>query len=221
MMKKNGFIATSLIYSFFLIFITLFLTIIADYLQNKVLLNTIEKGIKDEINSSMGIRDFEVGDIIVFNSGCTTYEFKPENAFVVVNTNPISNSIIFYSYALCKEGECGSTEYSDNNLFVTDFVSDILSGYTNNTYYNKIIYNFDKSVSGTYKVNDKFYSIEDGRTCSTTNSLLNTESGCAIDSFSGDVYYRYRKSKVLDSRINKCTGVENSFMGEIYLDWSI
>ena len=45
-MNKKGFIATSLIYSFFLIFITLFLTIIADYLQNKVLLNTIEKGKK-------------------------------------------------------------------------------------------------------------------------------------------------------------------------------
>ena len=40
-MKKNGFIATSLIYSFFLIFITLFLTIIADYLQDKVLLRFI------------------------------------------------------------------------------------------------------------------------------------------------------------------------------------
>lgn len=66
-MNNKGFIATSLIYSFFLIFITLFLTIIADYLQNKVLLNTIEKGIKEDINNSMGIQDFEVGDIINFN----------------------------------------------------------------------------------------------------------------------------------------------------------
>ena len=53
-MNNKGFIATSLIYSFFLIFITLFLTIIADYLQNKVLLNTIEKGIKEDINNSNG-----------------------------------------------------------------------------------------------------------------------------------------------------------------------
>lgn len=65
-MNNKGFIATSLIYSFFLIFITLFLTIIADYLQNKVLLNTIEKGIKDDINNSMGIQDFEVGDKLYF-----------------------------------------------------------------------------------------------------------------------------------------------------------
>ncbi len=67
-MKKNGFIATSLIYSFFLIFVTLFLTIIADYLQNKVLLNTIESSIKNDINDSLGIQDFKVGDILFFTN---------------------------------------------------------------------------------------------------------------------------------------------------------
>lgn len=67
-MNNKGFIATSLIYSFFLIFITLFLTIIADYLQNKVLLNTVEKSIKEDINNTMGIQDFEVGDKLYFNS---------------------------------------------------------------------------------------------------------------------------------------------------------
>ena len=65
-MNNKGFIATSLIYSFFLIFVTLFLGIIADYLQDKVLLNTIEKGIKVDLNSSMGIQDFEVGDVLSF-----------------------------------------------------------------------------------------------------------------------------------------------------------
>lgn len=65
-MNKKGFIATSLIYSFFLIFITLFLTIIADYLQDKVLLNTIERGIKNDINNSLGIQDFQIGDKLYF-----------------------------------------------------------------------------------------------------------------------------------------------------------
>lgn len=68
-MNNKGFIATSLIYSFFLIFVTLFLGIIADYLQDKVLLNTIEKGIKEDLNSSVGIQDFEVGDVLMFNDG--------------------------------------------------------------------------------------------------------------------------------------------------------
>lgn len=67
-MNNKGFIATSLIYSFFLIFVTLFLGIIADYLQDKVLLNTIEKGIKEDLNSTMSIQDFEMGDILYFEN---------------------------------------------------------------------------------------------------------------------------------------------------------
>lgn len=66
MKKKNGFIATSLIYSFFLVFITLFLTIIADYLQNKVLLNTIESDIKKDINETINIAYFKIGDQVFF-----------------------------------------------------------------------------------------------------------------------------------------------------------
>ena len=54
-------------YSFFLIFITLFLTIIADYLQDKVLLNTIENGIKDNINNTKSIEDFEIGDLVTIS----------------------------------------------------------------------------------------------------------------------------------------------------------
>lgn len=65
MKRKNGFIATSLIYSFFLVFITLFLTIIADYLQNKVLLNTIENDIKEDINNSKYITDFVDGSDVL------------------------------------------------------------------------------------------------------------------------------------------------------------
>lgn len=75
-MNNKGFIATSLIYSFFLIFVTLFLTIIADYLQNKVLLNTIEKGIKEDINNSMGIQDFEVGDKLFFVENINGFQYS-------------------------------------------------------------------------------------------------------------------------------------------------
>lgn len=89
-MNNKGFIATSLIYSFFLIFVTLFLGIIADYLQDKVLLNTIEKGIKEDLNSTMGIQDFEVGDVLMFNDGisltnatgiCKITDIKYKNSY--------------------------------------------------------------------------------------------------------------------------------------------
>lgn len=92
MKKKNGFIATSLIYSFFLVFITLFLTIIADYLQNKVLLNTIEGDIKQEINNTITIRDFNVGDMITFMFNYDGNCLDNENSTSTYNCNISSGS---------------------------------------------------------------------------------------------------------------------------------
>lgn len=73
-MNNKGFIATSLIYSFFLIFVTLFLTIVADYLQDKVLLNTIEKGIKTDLNNELTINDIPLGSVVYLyeSGGCNT-----------------------------------------------------------------------------------------------------------------------------------------------------
>lgn len=98
MKKKNGFIATSLIYSFFLIFITLFLTIIADFLQNKVLLNTIENDIKEEINNSKYITDFIDGsDILTIQWAPTAYvkcgDHLDDSYLSLNNCNNISDSI--------------------------------------------------------------------------------------------------------------------------------
>lgn len=99
-MNNKGFIATSLIYSFFLIFVTLFLGIIADYLQDKVLLNTIEKGIKEDLNSSMGIQDFEVGDILYFETpGNLSDLYCDEGTDINVScNNKIKNTI---NYKIC------------------------------------------------------------------------------------------------------------------------
>jgi len=109
-MNNKGFIATSLIYSFFLIFITLFLTIIADYLQNKVLLNTIENGIKDNINNTKSIEDFEVGDIINLSisgqpeNGTGIYGMPNSSMWIIANisfdnkdTPDDESSIVLYN----------------------------------------------------------------------------------------------------------------------------
>lgn len=48
-MKKNGFIATSLLYTFFLAFIGLFMGMIAIYLQNRVYLIKLEDSSKNAI----------------------------------------------------------------------------------------------------------------------------------------------------------------------------
>lgn len=68
-MKKNGFIATSILYSFFLVFITLFIALVANYLHNKILVNKIDQSALnylDEVNRTK-LSDVNVGEYITFS----------------------------------------------------------------------------------------------------------------------------------------------------------
>lgn len=50
-MKKNGFIATSLIYSFFLVFIAVIAAIINSYISNKTILDRYNEEVQDKLNN--------------------------------------------------------------------------------------------------------------------------------------------------------------------------
>lgn len=79
-MKKNGFIATSLLYTFFLAFIGLFMGMITIYLQNRVYLIKLEdssknaiyiREIRDNLPSSIKIKyegNTNFGSLITLNS---------------------------------------------------------------------------------------------------------------------------------------------------------
>lgn len=49
MARKNGFMATSLLYSFLILFIALMLGIIANYVHNRILLRTLNNDVKDNL----------------------------------------------------------------------------------------------------------------------------------------------------------------------------
>lgn len=69
-MKKNGFIATSILYTFFLVFLTLFVGLIANYMHNRVLLGRIEETSREvlaKINNTK-LNDLKVGDHIQFQT---------------------------------------------------------------------------------------------------------------------------------------------------------
>lgn len=55
MKKKNGFIAISLIYSFFLVFLITLLAIVSDYAHNRILLSNAKNAIKEKLN---GLSEF-------------------------------------------------------------------------------------------------------------------------------------------------------------------
>ena len=218
MKNKNGFIATGLIYSFFLIFLTLFLTVIINNMNNKGHLSELEASIKSDLNSYKYVRDFNPGDLISFVDKCTNAgNFEVDKSYVVasVNTNmeDEDDHLVLYSYKL-------HTSLDEGLKLTLDTVqSDISSGYLNGTYINKIIYNFDTSGGqkeyslGSYKV-----ELKSTGTCYETVRVFCTDYGKLLSGTSS----KYRKrilKKFKDNRIKKCP-VEDA-MGVIYVEGSI
>lgn len=200
-MNNKGFIATSLIYSFFLIFVTLFLTIIADYLQNKVLLNTIEKGIKDDINSTMGIQDFEVGSFIGITVSCDNV--NGAELYVISKVDYNNNKIILYSL---------DTTTDETN----DIRTDIDTGYMNATYYNKILYSFkDNTGNKSYKINDNLCIKSGVPSGDIGDPTYTTTEGYVSSSCSG-LIYRKKKELYINDRKKVCK-VENDATGTTYI----
>ena len=70
MRVKNGFIATSVLYAFLIAFLTLFLAFMANYIQNKQLVNRIEGMAREELEKygNTRISDLKIGDFVVFDT---------------------------------------------------------------------------------------------------------------------------------------------------------
>lgn len=69
-MKKNGFIATSVLYSFFLVFVSLFVALVTAYLHNRILLSKMNESAWETlvgINNTK-LSDLSVGDYIKFDT---------------------------------------------------------------------------------------------------------------------------------------------------------
>lgn len=96
MKKQNGFIATSLLYSFFLAFVTLFIGMITIYLQNRVYLNKLE----DSSKNSIYIREMpKASNFNVYFDGNATS--KP-CSFVTNTESDFSCGGTTYTFAKCE-----------------------------------------------------------------------------------------------------------------------
>ncbi len=149
MKNKNGFIATSILYSFFLIFVTLFLAIIADYLQDKVLLNSIEESIKNDINTTIGVNNggsrFMPGQVLNIENLSSI-----ENEVRSVKTNWViakieGNVLTLYSTSLfwyLMEGWDSGAYYANTNHAVTFADLTNLASH----YYNEAENAFDQAI---------------------------------------------------------------------------
>ena len=72
-MQKNGFMATSLLYSFFFVFLMLMMGILAASVSNRVLVSNIKKDIREDMEGNTSIikldipyKNYRQGDTIEF-----------------------------------------------------------------------------------------------------------------------------------------------------------
>lgn len=74
-MKKNGFIATSILYSFFLVFISLFVALILTYIHNQLLVDKINEKAESTLANINNTKlcDIKIGDYVSFNTDSNLY----------------------------------------------------------------------------------------------------------------------------------------------------
>lgn len=95
-MKKNGFIATSLLYAFFLVFISLFLVLLLNYLHNRLLIQKIDDNARDILSgiNNTKLTQLKVGDYVVW-----------KNASPTAASNPLSEEGKWQVYQVSNDGK--------------------------------------------------------------------------------------------------------------------
>lgn len=149
-MKNNkGFIAISLIYSFFLIFLMSLLAIIADYVHNRILLNDVKTETKNYLNNltefnplKLENRTYPLGEIVDFGS----------DAWIVIENTDAEVTLVLQRMLTSDEitaalSNSNVSNASNGNLLLMclNAYNPRICNYLNTTTYN--YYSWEKSIA--------------------------------------------------------------------------
>ncbi len=119
-MNKKGFVASSILYSFLIVFVALIMTIIANYAYNRVLMNRISDDIKKEVETT---NDNDISGAIAPEIGA---RFTPityvDNHWIVANSN--NKNATWYNYRDKKWANAVLTSELDKNITEGSVISD-------------------------------------------------------------------------------------------------
>lgn len=138
-MNKKGFLSTSMVYSFFLIFLMLLIFIVANLINNRTLVSRINTEIKESIyNSSFSgflINEFKDGNItnLVYHNNS---EDLSDNSYRYVGANP-NNYVCFGATNPCPEANLyriigiidGKVKLIKNTPITNFAIDDVTSNY--------------------------------------------------------------------------------------------
>ena len=90
-MKKNGFLSTSLLYSFFLVFIAIIAVLLNNYIASKTILDRYNENVSDNLNNnSFTVRIISKGGFAYLNDGKHDTQFNnlvSDGNFQTINTS--------------------------------------------------------------------------------------------------------------------------------------
>ena len=202
MKKKNGFISTSIIYSFFLIFVTLFLGLILNYTHNKLLINRINESALNDINKIKNARIayLNVGDYVLF-------ELKDEDQDKI-NSHPYILANIYEdgTYEFLSTTDTFNSSYDSGNEYISiDKFNDLRDTYKSLYKYSDINTNMNiniVSMSSLKRVRDNITDnniLSDIYDTSTDYIVYNDLSST---SYQDNSYYNFRKYAITSDNIN-------------------
>lgn len=177
-MNKKGFIATSLLYSFFLLFCAIILSFVGNLGHNTVLLNKEIDKINEDIHTTKYIYNVKVGDYFrlnicvaedkkdLFNSGDTIDYvlfsknnglgyFVSKNYSYKLNNLELLNNIIDSIYVRNNDKIISSRSMTENDYNIIESITDtklkdtIIKGDFNNTSRYLLANNSDNNYSGS------------------------------------------------------------------------
>lgn len=151
MKKKNGFIAISLIYSFFLIFLMTVLSIMVDYTNNRLLVNRVVSDTKNYLNNlaendptRLARKNYNLNEVVSYaGESWKVLKDNGSDVLLVLNrtlTSPeLDNIINSLNFNLTHTGTNIKMCYND--------LSDFYCYYLNNSSYR--VYNWQNSIVRT------------------------------------------------------------------------
>ena len=122
-MNKKGFIATSLIYSFFLVFCATLASYVAINIHNKMLLNRVTDQIREDLNSTKYVTDMPVGSYVKFNVKYTKNNADIDTSdlnYNVLSTSTDKITLISNGIFLTLPTEIDKTDYTEIDLMFLD-----------------------------------------------------------------------------------------------------
>ena len=164
-MKRNGFIATSLLYTFFLVFCALVLSFVGLIATNTITLSKQIESINEDLHTHIKIKDVQIGSYFRLNTCSRSNIYSPNETmlYYLINKDPTGvflskevsyklSNLEFLNEVINKiYVKNGAVSYNSRSMSEADY--DIINAYSDITLKEKILNFKEEDISNAEDIN--------------------------------------------------------------------